>query len=131
MRPERLSKSSVYAIHSAAMVAAQKEGDLLASNVAAAERGIPYEFLLRLMSRLSAAGILNSVKGRTGGYLLARPANKISLLDIVEAIDGPVRGQVPDGLTDAALTKKLTAICDHAADITRKRLGKVKLSDLV
>lgn len=56
----------------------------------AESRLIPPAFVRRIVSRLSAAGILRTVRGSGGGITLARPAAQISLLDVVEAMEGPV-----------------------------------------
>ncbi len=51
---------------------------------------IPPAFVRRIVTRLSNAGLLKTTKGRTGGIELARPASQISLLDVIEAIEGPL-----------------------------------------
>ncbi len=51
---------------------------------------IPYAFVRRIVTRLSNMGLLRTTKGRTGGIELARPASQISLLDVIEAIEGPL-----------------------------------------
>ena len=54
------------------------------------ETGIPLPTVQKLVSRLSAAGLLRSVRGAGGGFKLARPAAAVSLADIIEAIEGPI-----------------------------------------
>jgi len=57
-----------------------------------AERmGIPVRFIPRVMSDLSAAGLVEAREGRSGGYRLARPAAAITLLDIIAAVEGDLR----------------------------------------
>jgi Rrf2 family protein len=56
----------------------------------AAETGLPLPTVQKLVSRLSAAGLLASVRGAGGGIKLARPAAAITLADIVEAVEGPI-----------------------------------------
>jgi Rrf2 family cysteine metabolism transcriptional repressor len=51
---------------------------------------IPKQYLDQLMLSLKKAGLVESSRGRLGGYVLARPASKITLLEIVEALEGPV-----------------------------------------
>ncbi len=51
---------------------------------------IPIRFLLKIMPRLTKAGIVKSHRGVRGGYSLARPPQDISLLDVIEAIEGPI-----------------------------------------
>jgi Rrf2 family protein len=55
----------------------------------AEQRLLPRPFMRRIIGRLSAAGILRTTKGAKGGIALARPAASISLLDIVNAMEGP------------------------------------------
>jgi FeS assembly SUF system regulator len=54
------------------------------------ETGIPLPTVQKLVSRLSAAGLLRSARGAGGGFALARPAAALSLADIIEAIEGPI-----------------------------------------
>lgn len=56
----------------------------------AAETGIPLPTAQKLVSLLTRAGLLKSVRGQGGGIKLARPAAAISLVDIIEAIEGPI-----------------------------------------
>ena len=56
----------------------------------AAETNLPAPTVQKLVSKLSAAGLLKSVRGAGGGFKLARPAAAISLADIVEAVEGPI-----------------------------------------
>lgn len=52
--------------------------------------GVPVEYLRKVLQRLTRARLVASERGRGGGFRLARPADRITLLDIVEAIEGPV-----------------------------------------
>jgi FeS assembly SUF system regulator len=56
----------------------------------AQETGLPLPTVQKLVSKLSAAGLLRSVRGSGGGFKLARPAAAISLVDIIEAVEGPI-----------------------------------------
>ncbi len=56
----------------------------------AAETGLPAPTVQKLVSRLTAAGLLKSTRGAGGGLRLARPAAAISLADIIEAVEGPI-----------------------------------------
>lgn len=56
----------------------------------AEETGLPLPTVQKLVSRLSAAGLIESARGTGGGFRLARPPAAISLADIVEAIEGPI-----------------------------------------
>ncbi len=58
-------------------------------------RDIPEKYLVHILLQLKRAGIVKSVRGAQGGYLLARTADSITLLDIVHAIDGPILDPLP------------------------------------
>lgn len=76
-------------------------------------------------------GLLKSTRGVDGGYRLAKPLSQITLLDIVEAIDGPIQPDLPQigGLTAQSQRRLAEAMGDIAAD-ARKRLSAVSLSQL-
>ena len=95
-----------------------------------AARGIPERFLLKVLKPLADRGILRSMKGPNGGYRLARPASEINMLEILEAVDGPIRGLAPPTQDGSPLNGKLEVICKQAAEATRKHLEKVKMSEL-
>lgn len=65
-------------------------GSRLNATVLAEETGLPLPTVQKLVSRLSAAGLIESTRGTGGGFRLARPPASISLADIVEAIEGPI-----------------------------------------
>jgi Rrf2 family protein len=113
-------------------MAAQKNDKPIASHLIAQARGIPERFLLKVLKPLVSAQVLLSVKGPNGGYRLARQPNDITMLEVLEAVDGPIRGQAPFSREDphSPLNRKLDYICNQAADQARKQLGKVKVSEL-
>ena len=89
----KLTRASSYALHAVAFMAQQKQHDKpMASHNIAAARTIPERFLLKVLKPLVSARVLLSIKGPNGGYRLAKPADKISMLEILEAVDGPIRG---------------------------------------
>lgn len=58
-------------------------------------RGIPEKYLVHILLQLKRAGLVHSVRGAQGGYVLARPPEHVTLFDIVKAIDGPVLEPLP------------------------------------
>ena len=128
----KLTRASSYALHALAHMAAQAPGQPLASHHIAEARGIPERFLLKVLKPLVSAGVLRSVKGPNGGYRLARPATQVTVLEVIEAAEGPIRGLAPStGAESAAkLDARLEEVCNEVAGLVRDRLGKVKLSDL-
>jgi Rrf2 family protein len=128
----KLTRASSYALHAVAYMATQKHNRPVPSHIVARDRGVPERFLLKVLKPLVSARVLLSVKGPHGGYRLARPAQAISLLEIVEAVDGPIRGHSPlsQEMGNSLLNRKLEAICKEGADTTRRHLAKIRLSDL-
>src|SRR5215813_13222436 len=114
----KLTRASSYALHAVAYMAAQKHDRPVASHHIAHARGIPERFLLKVLKPLVSARVLLSIKGPNGGYRLAKSPSEITMLDILEAVDGPIRGQSPFAYTegDGHLDKRLEAICNQSAE---------------
>jgi Rrf2 family protein len=115
-------------------MAGQKQQDKpVASHHIAEEAGreIPGRFLLKVLKPLVSARVLLSIKGPNGGYRLAKEPSKISVLDIIEAVDGPIRGSVVlDDKGNGQLLSKLETICQQTAEQVRQHLDKVKVSEI-
>jgi Rrf2 family protein len=129
----KLTHACGYAIHAVVYLAKQKEDHLVASRQIAEAQGLPERFLVKVLKPLVSAQVLLSLRGPNGGYRLARPPRTITLLEIVEAVEGPIRGQVPLLSTnngDDKFSRRLETVCAEAADLVRQRLQKVRLSDL-
>ena len=86
----RLSNLADYAVVTMGAAARHCGGGRTSAAELAAETGLPAPTVAKLVSRLSAAGLLRSVRGAGGGLQLARPAAAITLADIVEAVEGPI-----------------------------------------
>lgn len=85
-----ISRKADYAARIILHLAMQPFGATITAREVAAERLIPPSLARRLFSLLARAGLLKSCQGKGGGFSLARPPAEISLLDVVEAIEGPV-----------------------------------------
>ena len=111
----KLSRASSYALVALAYLAREKPDAPIPSHEVARERDFPERFLLKILKPLVDAGVLRSVKGPNGGYRLVKPANEVTLLEVIEAVDGPLRGGTPGvgkGGADA-LDRRLQALCDE------------------
>ncbi len=128
----RLTRAATYAIHALAHMATQKQNHPVASHHVAQARGIPERFLLKVLKPLVSAHVLMSVKGPNGGYRLAKAPQEITLLEILEAVDGPIRCAPSLSHEEATgtLNERLDSIYQQAADVVRKQFQKVLLSDL-
>jgi Rrf2 family protein len=128
----KLTRASSYALHAVAYMAQQKNDKPVASDKIADARDIPGRFLLKVLKPLVSARVLQSIKGPNGGYRLARPASNISVLEIIEAVDGAIQGNPSwSEKNNPSLNHKIESICRQSADVLRKHLEKVRLSDLV
>lgn len=106
----RLSNLADYAVITMSQ-AAQHCGDgRVSAAELASETGLPVPTVQRLVSKLTAAGLLRSVRGAGGGLQLGRPAAAISIADIVEAVEGPI------GLTACVEARE----CEHEAGCNMK-----------
>jgi Rrf2 family protein len=85
-----LNRESQYAIR-ALVLLAMENGRPLSGRKIAARTDVPERLLARVLGRLGAAGIVESRIGRTGGYLLRRDAGGLSILEVVETIEGTTR----------------------------------------
>ena len=86
----RLSSMADYAVVTMSAAARHCGGVRVSAAQLAEETGLPVPTVQKLVSTLTAAGLLRSTRGVGGGLKLARPAAAISLADIVEAVEGPI-----------------------------------------
>jgi Rrf2 family protein len=86
-----LTKRGDYAVRAMLALARAPDGQLISVRRIAEEMTIPVRFLPQVMGDLAAAGLVEATTGRAGGYRLARPATEVSLLDVVEAVEGDSR----------------------------------------
>ena len=87
-----LTRRGDYAVR-ATLALARSDEDRRSARSIAEEMAIPVQFVPQVMGDLVRAGLVEAVPGRTGGYRLARPADSISLLDVIEAVEGDSRRQ--------------------------------------
>ncbi len=83
----KLSMSSEYAIRCLVFMATA-EADLCPVKRLSDRLTIPYKYLGRLMGRLREAGFIESVRGKNGGYRIAKPLNEINLEQIIDTVEG-------------------------------------------
>jgi Rrf2 family protein len=86
----KLSSFADYAVVMMSAAARHCGGTKMNATTLSAETGIPLPTAQKLVSRLSAAGLLESSRGTGGGVRLSRPPAMITLADVVEAVEGPI-----------------------------------------
>src|SRR5258707_2777472 len=84
-----ITTKSPYALQALTELARCGEGPVPIGELAR-KRGIPVQFLEQLFATLRRAGLLRSQRGVKGGYTFARPSTEITVLEVVELLDGPV-----------------------------------------
>ena len=127
-----ISAKADYAVRAALHLASVSEGPTKGEAIAGAQ-DIPAKFLEAILTSLRQAGLVRSQRGANGGYWLARPADAISVADVIRAVDGPlasVRGRGPEDVSypgaTAALQKVWIAVRTNLRDV----LEHVSLADL-
>jgi len=129
----RLSHLADYAVVLMTAAARRPAAARLSATELSAETGLPLPTTQKLMGQLAHCGLLTSMRGAGGGFALAKPAEAISLADIVEAVEGPIAmSACSDGKFDCALdahcrVKPHMGIVGHAV---RGALGAVSLTEL-
>ena len=86
-----LTRRGDYAVRAMLALAADKSGQVTTGREIADQMAIPVAFLPRVMADMVAAGLVRSTTGRSGGYVLARSAEEIALLEVIEAVEGDSR----------------------------------------
>jgi Rrf2 family protein len=128
----RISRTVEYGLAAIVYVAQNcEDGRVLSKNIAKAY-DLPVEYLLQIMQQLVKNGILTSKKGPNGGFNLAKPAADITMLEILEAIDGPIN--VPMNLVQQTGSKpftiKLEKMFGDVSEAMKATYASVTLSSL-
>ncbi|MBI3977037.1 MAG: Rrf2 family transcriptional regulator [Chloroflexi bacterium] len=129
-----ISRRVDYGVRVMIEVAAAPADELVTIGALARRRLIPASFLKRIVPELVAAGLLRTQRGERGGVQLARPAETITLLQIVEALDGPIALNrcvlypVECPLVNTCPAHEVW--CQAQQDL-RQRLDSARLTDLV
>jgi Rrf2 family protein len=128
----RVSAKADYAIRAAVELAAAGVGPVKGDRIAKAQ-SIPPNFLENILGDLRNAGIVGSRRGAEGGYWLARPAEEVSLADVIRAVDGPlanVRGVRSDELEYEGSAKALEQVWIAVRASLRGVLEQVSLAEV-
>jgi Rrf2 family protein len=86
----QITRQADYALRAIIFLSRLEENEIAVTSLIAEDQKIPPSFLAKIISQLSIAGLIHTSRGARGGVSLAKPTNEISVLDVVEAIDGPI-----------------------------------------
>jgi Rrf2 family protein len=129
----RLSARADYALRAAIEIATISDSHVTAEQVARAQQ-IPVKFLETILTQLRRAGLVRSQRGPDGGFWLARPADEITLADIIRAIDGQllgVRGERPENVGYIGAAEPLQRVWIALRASERAILEEVTLGQIV
>ncbi|MFJ3234612.1 RrF2 family transcriptional regulator [Streptomyces sp. NPDC086787] len=129
----RISARADYAVRAALQLAVSgSDGPLKAEAIAAAQ-DIPHKFLESILNDMRRGGLVVSRRGGSGGYRLARPAESISIADVIRVVDGPlvsVRGVRPPELSYTGPAESLLPLWIALRSNVREILDGVSLADV-
>ena len=128
----RISAKVDYAVR-AAIELAQAGDQLTKADAIAREQDIPPKFLENILGDLRQGGLVRSQRGAEGGYRLARPADEITVADIIRVVEGPmasVRGGRPEDVEYAGSAEPLRTLWIAVRSALRQVNEHVTLADL-
>jgi Rrf2 family protein len=109
----RISAKVDYAVRAAVELAAASGDKPVKAERIATAQGIPLNFLENILGELRHAGIVRSHRGADGGFRLARPADQVTVADVIRAVEGPlasVRGAPPEEVAYAGASEALLRV---------------------
>ncbi len=129
----RLGRAAAYAVFATTHLAENGNGTPIQGRDIAECGGIPSGHLLKILQQLVRAQVLSSERGPAGGFVLRKPPHEISVLEIVEAIEGPINGDLL--LRNIATGKeiarqRLEQTCQEVANFAKSLLARTFISDM-
>ncbi len=106
-----ITRNTDYAVRALCFIAEQKQ-EVISAGQLVKSLEIPHPFLRKILQSLNKEGLLNSSKGKGGGFTLALPPEKISLMDVMKIFQGPIR------LNECKFKK---SDCPHISDCLLKK----------
>jgi Rrf2 family protein len=129
----RVSAKVDYAVRALLELAVAADGPVKGERIAQAQE-IPLKFLENILIDLRHANIVRAQRGAEGGYWLARPANEVTLGEIIRAVEGPlasVRGEPPEDVTYRGAAEHLRTVWVAVRASLRSVVDELTLADVV
>jgi Rrf2 family protein len=129
-----ITRQADYALRATMEVARMDFGERTPTATIAEAQNIPLPFLAKIVSQLVVRGILEATRGASGGVSLARPADTITMLEVVEAIDGPItinRCTRDPSVCEFSSTCPFCEIFTEAQQMLVHRLSSTTLGNIV
>lgn len=136
----KLSEGVEWGLHCLLLLTQAPDGTALSRRALAEHYGLPEAYLAKHLQSLTAAGVLRATSGPKGGYRLARPAAEITVLDVLDAVEGPAspfvcqeirqQGVMPLPPEQCRRPCAIAVVMAHAQQAWRTSLQAVSLSEL-
>jgi len=130
MKLSSRGKYGLYAMHYLAVH--QHEGPQSLKRIASV--GIPRQYLEQLLGKLRRNGLIDSVRGANGGYQIAKPPGEITVLDIIDAMEGPLALSdciSPDTTCSKASQCRVRIVWEKLTESINRELADVTLRDML
>ncbi len=129
----RISAKADYAVRAAVELAAATDDRPVKAERIATAQGIPLNFLENILGELRHSGIVRSQRGAEGGFMLAKPANRVTVADVMRAVEGPlasVRGGPPEETAYGGAAEALPRVWIAVRANLRGVVENVSLADI-
>lgn len=126
----KLSKTVEYAVMAVIQLAAAPPGVPIPCSRLASRGDMPERFLLQILRALTVHGILRSVRGIAGGYLLNCDPADITLLAVIEVIDGPIMQSPQLDNTATESVRRMWAVLEQLSHSMKRQLESISIADL-
>ena len=128
-----LNKSTGYGLIAVCYIAKNQEQKIILTSEISEKYDISLEFLQKIMLQLTKSNTLRSKRGPKGGFSLGKPADKISMLEIIEAVEGPMAGNlyISEQAPNEKFCIKFEKAYGKGIDQAKAVLEKIKLSEML
>lgn len=129
-----IRQNADYALRAMAFLANQYEKGVVSTRVISEECDVSYQFACKIMQRLHSAELVNSTMGPRGGFMLRRDPAKISLLEVIESLQGPLIVNTCMRGPKACKRRETCNVSDKVTELQKsliKSLDEIKLSEVM
>ena len=129
-----ISAKADYVTRALLVLAAEPDGRPVTGATIARQQGMPTKFVENSLVDMKRSGLVSSVRGTAGGFKLAKPASRITIADIIRAVDGPlaeIRGERPEATVYEGPAEHLQYVWVAVRASLRNVLEQVTLADVV
>lgn len=129
----RVTTKSDYALRALIEIAGVEDGDPISADELGRRQDIPKGFLQAILADLRRVEILTSVRGKSGGWKLSKPAGAITVAEVIRAVDGPlvsIYGQRPEAVSYDDAAEALQQVWIAARHSLREVLEQVSIEQL-